>query len=371
MDDPRFGVFCAFGAAVLFGASTPLAKMLSGEVSPVLLAGLLYLGSGAGLLVWWALRSAWAAGPVTHRSRALTRRDLPWLAAAIATGGVLGPVLLMTGLAQLAAAEVALLLNLESVFTALLAWFVFREHFDRRIVLGMTLIVAGGVALAWSAETGATGAGVSPWAIVVIGACLAWAVDNNLTRKVSTGDPVLIAGLKGLAAGLTNTGIALALDHAFPAAPVVAAAGLVGLFGYGVSLVLFVLALRHLGTARTGAYFSTAPFVGAGWSLLLWPEVPGFAFWVAAALMAAGVWLHLSERHEHEHAHEPLAHTHRHVHDGHHQHAHDFPWDGTEPHTHFHVHVPLVHSHPHYPDIHHRHHHGGTEHTVFAQLNEP
>lgn len=183
------------------------------------------------------------------------------------------------------------------------------------------------------------------------------ALDNNLTRKVSAGDPLLIAGLKGLVAGLTNTGIALAIGHAFPAASIVAAAGLVGLFGYGVSLVLFVLALRHLGTARTGAYFSTAPFIGAGLALLLWPETPSLAFWVAAALMAAGVWLHLTERHEHEHAHEPLAHTHRHVHDEHHRHAHDFPWDGTEPHTHFHVHAPLVHSHPHYPDIHHRHRH--------------
>lgn len=349
------GIGCALGAALLFGASTPLAKLLVGELSPVLLAGLLYLGSGAGLLAGWGLRRAMTSVDSRHAAT-LTRSDLPWLAAAIALGGVLGPVLLMTGLAQLAAAEVALLLNLEGVFTALVAWFVFREHLDRRIAFGMGLIVAGGVVLAWT-PSGAPGAGISPWVFLVAGACLAWAFDNNLTRKVSGGDAVLIAALKGLVAGLTNIALALALGQALPAAALVAAAGLVGFAGYGVSLVLFVLALRQLGAARTGAYFSTAPFFGAALALGLWPELPSAGFWIAAALMAAGVWLHLTERHEHRHAHEELAHCHRHVHDEHHQHAHDFPWDGREPHTHHHVHAPLVHAHPHYPDIHHRHAH--------------
>ena len=348
----RSGIVSALGAAALFGASTPLAKLLVGAAPPVLLAGLLYLGSGVGLLGWWLWRRR--VGRET-REAALTRRDVPWLAGAILSGGVTGPVLVMLGLTHVAATSASLLLNLEGVFTALLAWFVFRENFDRRIAFGMAAIVAGGVLLSWPEEGGGS---TSLWALAIAGACLAWAIDNNLTRKIAAGDPVQIAGLKGLVAGFANTGIALALGHAFPSAVVTTAAGVVGLLGYGVSLVLFVLALRHLGSARTGAYFSTAPFIGAALSLVLWREAPGTLFWVAAGLMAAGVWLHLTERHAHRHEHEPLAHAHRHVHDAHHRHDHDFAWDGTEPHTHFHQHAPLVHSHPHYPDIHHRHRHG-------------
>ncbi|MEK7816171.1 MAG: DMT family transporter [Pseudomonadota bacterium] len=345
----RPGIFEALAAAALFGASTPLAKLLVGAVPPVLLAGLLYLGSGIGLLGWWLWRRRTGREP---REAALTQRDVPWLAGAILAGGVVGPVLLMLALAHVPASSASLLLNLEGVFTALLAWFVFRENFDRRIALGMALIVAGGVVLAWPDEAAG---GPSLWLLAIAGACLAWAIDNNLTRKVSAGDPVQIAGLKGLLAGIANTGIALAMGHALPGAPAIVAAGLVGLLGYGVSLVLFVLALRRLGSARTGAYFSTAPFLGAALSLSLLREAPGLAFVGAAGLMAAGVWLHMTERHEHPHAHESLAHDHAHVHDEHHRHAHDFPWDGREPHAHFHVHAPLVHSHPHYPDLHHRH----------------
>jgi drug/metabolite transporter (DMT)-like permease len=343
------GVLSALAAAALFGASTPFAKLLVGSMPPILLAGLLYLGSGIGLLGWWLWRR-WA-GHAT-REEALTRRDVPWLAGAILSGGVIGPVLLMLGLVYVAAAHASLLLNLEGVFTALLAWFVFKENFDRRIALGMALIVAGGVVLSWPVEAGV---GISLWALAIVGACLAWAIDNNLTRKVSAGDPVQIAGLKGLVAGLANTGIALSMGYVLPSAAAVTAAGVLGLLGYGVSLVLFVLALRHLGAARTGAYFSIAPFIGAVLSLVVLREAPELVFWGAAGLMAMGVWLHVTERHEHDHTHESLAHSHRHVHDAHHRHEHDFPWDGTEPHVHYHVHAPLVHSHPHYPDLHHRH----------------
>lgn len=348
----RSGIASALGAALFFGASVPLAKLLIGIVPPVLLAGLLYLGSGLGLLAWWAFRRLYA--PRGKREAALTRRELPWLAGATLAGGILGPVLLMWGLTHTSAASASLLLNLEGVFTAVVAWFVFREHFDRRIAFGMALIIAGGVFLSWS---GALGWRASLWTVAIVGACLCWAIDNNLTRRISAGDPVQIAGIKGLVAGLVNTGIALVLGHSFPSGGVILAAGVVGALGYGVSLVLFVVALRHLGTGRAGAYFSTAPFVGAAISLMWLPESPAWSFWVAAALMAGGVALHLIERHEHLHAHEPFGHTHRHVHDAHHHHAHDFPWDGLEPHTHFHVIGPDTHSHPHYPDIHHRHRH--------------
>jgi drug/metabolite transporter (DMT)-like permease len=342
-------VFAALAAALLFGASTPFAKVLVGAVPPVLLAGLMYAGSGIGL---WGVRLTRDAG---FARPSLSSAEWPWLVAAIIVGGVLGPVLLMYGLTRTSAADASLLLNLEGVLTALLAWIVFHENADRRIVLGMALIVAGGVVLAWpTAAAGRTG---MVGALSVAGACACWALDNNLTRKVSASDPWFIAGTKGLVAGMTNIGLALTLGAQLPAPALTAAAMGVGFVGYGVSLVLFVLALRGLGSARTGAYFSTAPFVGAAIAIAAFGEPVSWSFWLAAALMAAGVWLHLTEVHEHEHVHEPLTHAHAHRHDAHHQHEHAFEWDGREPHTHQHTHAALVHRHPHYPDVHHRHGH--------------
>jgi drug/metabolite transporter (DMT)-like permease len=346
---PNASVAAALLAAMLFGASTPFAKVLLGGVAPILLAGLLYLGSGTGL---WVLRVVRDRG---FKSAGLSRAEWPWLIGAIGAGGLLGPVLLMYGLTLTTAADASLLLNLEGVLTALLAWVVFRENADRRIVLGMTLIVGGGVALAWPA--GGAAATTLVGALAVAAACLCWAVDNNLTRKVAASDPVFIAATKGLVAGITNVALAVAFGARLPPAALVAAAMGVGFVGYGISLVLFVLALRGLGSARTGAYFSTAPFVGAAIAIVAFHEPVSWPFWLAAALMAGGLWLHLTEVHEHEHLHERLTHTHAHRHDAHHQHQHAFAWDGREPHTHEHSHEPLKHTHPHYPDIHHRHGH--------------
>ena len=352
-DTMQAGVLYAFLAAATFGASTPFAKILVGQVAPVTLAGLLYLGSGIGLLAWFLLRAA-RAGSDNDTSSRLTRSDLPWLAGAVLTGGIAGPVLLMVGLSSTPASASSLLLNMEGVLTSLLAWFVFKENFDRRIFIGMVLIVAGGVVLSWEQrpELGV------PWgALAIVGACLCWAVDNNLTRKISASDAVQIAGVKGLVAGSVNLGIALALGMPLPAPGSALLAGAVGFCGYGLSLVFFVLALRNLGTARTGAYFSIAPFIGAALSLIMLGDAPGTGFWLAGALMAAGIWLHLTERHEHEHVHVPLNHAHEHRHDAHHRHAHDFDWDGEEPHVHPHHHDPMTHRHAHVPDIHHRHRH--------------
>lgn len=349
----RGGVAFAFLAAVSFGVSTPLAKMLVGEMAPVMLAALLYLGSGMGLSAWFFMRRL---KPGTHRAagNALVGSDLPWLAGAIVCGGIAGPVLLMAGLVRTPATTASLLLNLEGVLTSLLAWFVFRENFDRRILLGMALIVAGGAVLGWE-QWPALGA---PWgALAIAAACLCWGVDNNLTRRIAAGDAVQIAASKGLVAGLVNLGISLSMGHALPSAGTVAFAGLIGLCGYGLSLVFFVLALRHLGAARTGAYFSTAPFIGAAIALALPGESGGPGFWVAGGLMAAGIWLHLTERHVHLHTHTAMVHSHAHVHDAHHRHSHDFDWDGSEPHSHWHQHQPLTHSHAHVPDIHHQHRH--------------
>lgn len=342
-------VIHALLAAALFGASTPLAKLLVGEISPWMLAGLLYLGSGLGLAAARLVRDrGWTPS-------GLTPGEWPWLLGAIFFGGVVAPLALMFGLTRTSGATASLLLNLEAVLTALIAWVVFKENADRRIVLGMLAIVAGGAVLSWSGSGAATSDRLGPLAILL--ACLCWAIDNNLTRRVSASDALFVASAKGIVAGSVNVGLAFALGAALPSGPILLATLAVGLLGYGISLVLFVLALRGLGTARTGAYFSTAPFIGAAVSLVLLGESTSTAFWLATALMAWGVWLHLTEHHEHEHAHEPMEHSHRHVHDEHHQHAHAFPWAGNEPHEHWHRHEALVHKHPHYPDIHHRHSH--------------
>ena len=346
------GAGLALLSALLFGASTPLAKVLLRDIDPWMLAGLLYLGSGLGLIAVRALVRVLGSGA---RSEAAIRGGgWMWLALAILSGGIIAPVLLMVGLAHTAASSAALLLNLEGVLTALLAWFVFRENFDRRIALGMAAIVAGGLVLTWGGPLGLS-AVLGP--VMIAGACLAWAVDNNLTRKVSQTDPVQIALLKGCVAGVVNVAIAFGLGSALPPLGVLGAAVVVGFAGYGVSLVLFVVALRHIGTARTGAYFSLAPFFGGLVAVLLLREAVTVEIVAAGSLMALGVWLHLTERHEHEHGHEEMAHEHRHAHDKHHQHSHDGSEPPGEPHSHWHVHAQLRHSHAHFPDIHHRHEH--------------
>lgn len=349
--DPSMNVSVlhALIAAALFGASTPLAKLLGVQVSPILLAGLLYLGSGLGLS---ALRFVRDRG---WKPSGLGTGEWPWLLGAIGFGGVLAPVALMFGLTRTSGASASLMLNLESVLTALLAWVVFKENADRRIVIGMLAIVAGGVVLSWPQEAVSAQDWTGPLAVAF--ACFCWAIDNNLTRKVSASDALFIAGSKGLVAGLVNCTLALFIGTQLPVATSLVPIMLVGFLGYGVSLVMFVLALRGLGSARTGAYFSTAPFLGAGISILLLGESISLMFLLAAALMAVGVWIHLMENHVHEHQHEPLEHDHRHTHDEHHQHTHGFDWDGAEPHSHPHVHTPMRHSHAHFPDVHHRHGH--------------
>ncbi len=338
------GVLAALAAALLFGASAPIAKRLLQNVSPWMLAGLFYLGSGVGLGGYrWVRRSP----PVS-----LQHGEAGWLAGAVLAGGVAGPVLLMFGLTGMPASGAALLLNAEGVLTAVIAWVVFKENFDRRIGLGMLAIAGGAVILSWPGE--ARFAGAVP-ALAILGACLCWAIDNNLTRKVALADATWIATVKGTVAGSVNLGLGFLLGAAMPAWQMVPVAMLVGLLAYGLSLVLFVVGMRHLGTARTGAYFSVAPFFGAVLALLSGePVTPPLV--LAGALMALGIWLHLTERHEHPHAHEPMEHSHAHVHDEHHQHAHDFPFAAGTKHTHLHRHEPMVHTHAHFPDAHHQGH---------------
>lgn len=345
------GIHYALLAAILFGITTPFAKLLTAQIAPQMLAGLLYMGSGLGLAIWLILKRRTNSH---NRQAQLHSKDLPWLIGAIVFGGAVAPVLLMVGLTFTAASSASLLLNLEGVFTAVIAWFIFKEHFDRRIVFGMLLIVAGGILLSWQENALST----FTWqAAAIIGACFCWAIDNNLTRKISGGDAVQIACLKGLTAGAVNLCIALVLGNTFPHLTYMTTTLLLGFFGYGMSLVLFVLALRNLGAARTGAYFSVAPFVGLLIAILFLGESTTLLFWLATLCMAAGVWLHLSEYHAHMHTHEPLEHTNLHTHDEHHQHTHTIAWDGKTAHAHPHKHLPLMHSHPHFPDLHHLHQH--------------
>jgi len=337
-------------SAALFGLSAPAAKMLLRETDPWMLAGLLYLGSGVGLGVGALARRR--VGRAVASESPLRGADLPWLAGAIGCGGVAGPLLLMFGLAAGSAAQASLLLNLESVFTVVLAWWLVGEQVGPRIAIGMGAIAGGAVVLSWGGPVALDVSGM-----LVAAACLAWAVDNNFTRHLSGRDPVQIAAIKGLVAGAVNVVIALARGGPAPELPLLAAAMAVGFAGYGISLVLFVLALRHLGTARTGAYFATAPFVGAIASVLLLGEPVSPALLAAAVMMGVGVWLHLTERHEHAHGHDAVEHDHVHEHDVHHRHEHPAGVPPREPHAHPHTHAGLRHAHPHYPDLHHRHEH--------------
>ncbi len=342
------GVLAALLAALLFGAGTPLAKLLLTSLNPWLLAGLLYLGSGLGMTLYRLISGAQRV----H----LARHEWPWLLGAVLSGGVIAPVLLMFGLRGMPASGASLLLNAEGVFTALLAWFAFKENFDRRIAIGMLAILAGAAILNWPSQSNQTGASFWP-ALAILGACLAWGLDNNLTRKVSLTDATWIAAVKGLTAGLVNLAIAALLGiSALPSLLTISTAMLVGLFAYGISLALFVVALRHLGTARTGAYFSVAPFFGAMLALAMGDAIT-LPLLIAGVLMAIGVWLHLSENHMHVHQHEPMEHEHEHVHDEHHQHEHDQPVAPGTKHRHGHRHDDLTHAHPHFPDSHHTHDH--------------
>jgi drug/metabolite transporter (DMT)-like permease len=262
--------------------------------------------------------------------------------------------LLMLGLSRTPAATASLLLTMEGAATALLAWFVFHENFDRRIALGMACLVAGAAMVSWSG-TPTLESLVGPLAIVA--ACIAWGIDNNLTRKVSLADPLQIVQLKGLIAGPVNLLLGLWAGGSLPGPLGMLIAALVGFVCYGLSLALFVVALRHLGAARSGAYFSTAPFIGAATAVIASQQPLTIQLIGAGALMAVGVWLHVTERHAHVHTHARMVHAHAHTHDEHHRHTHGPQDPPGEPHTHAHEHEALTHSHPHVPDMHHDHRH--------------
>ncbi|MGH7821371.1 MAG: EamA family transporter, partial [Candidatus Binatia bacterium] len=344
----------ALAAALLFGATTPAAKLLLDGVDPVVLAGFLYLGSGLALGLLSLLRGRRALA-------GLSRADLPWLAGAIASGGVLAPVALLWGLARIPASSASLLLSFEASFTALLAALLFREHVGARVAVALGAMTAAGALLAGG---GLQAGELAGFAAVTL-ACLAWALDNNLTREIAHADARTIATLKGLFAGSVNLAAALAAGAELPALSGLGGALGVGAIGYGVSLSLYVVALRELGSSRTAGFFATAPVFGAALSVVWVGEPMTASLLAAAALMAAGVRVILSESHSHAHRHPPMEHAHRHVHDEHHRHPHE-GGEAPEPHVHRHRHEEVVHEHPHAPDLHHRHGHSGNVLVVLA-----
>lgn len=339
-------IIFAIVSALLFGFGAPLARLLLNDTSPQMLAGLLYLGSGSGLALWRLWR------PSQGQEAPLRRKDLPALGLMVICGGLLGPWLLMEGLQHTDAARGSLLLNLESVATLLIAWLILREAVDRRLLLGALAIVAGSLCLSWQGQGHASQGG---WLITA--ACLCWGIDNNATNRLSHADPVRLAMLKGLIAGPWNLLLAVAAGHALPAIGISLTAMLLGLLAYGLSLVLYILASRGLGAARSAAYFALAPFAGAAFAIVILHQPLTGLMILAALLMALGVGLHLLEDHAHEHQHEAMEHEHRHRHDEHHQHDHHPDDPPGEWHSHPHRHAPLRHSHAHYPDLHHRHRH--------------
>ena len=342
-------------AALFFGLSAPLAKLLLKDIPPVALAGLLYLGAFSGLAFFAAVRRPNAArrGP-TSRDAPLRGRDLPWLAGAVLTGGVAGPILLMAGLERTSGVAASLLLSLEGIATASIAALLFREPSGRRTWAAAGAMALAGTLTAWSPERGGFDA-LGP--LLVLGAMICWGVDNNLTRNISDRDPVLIAGIKGLVAGSVSLGLSAALGEGFSPGPSAPLALVVGAICYGFSLVLFILSLRRLGAFRTGALFSLAPFAGAAASIPILGEPVGLNLVPAAALMAAGVILIAGEKHAHSHRHSRMTHVHGHVHGDLH-HGHDHPAGVSEPHCHEHTHEETDHVHGHWPDTHHRHGHG-------------
>lgn len=342
------GAALGLAAAALFGASAPVAKVLLGEISPVLLAGLLYLGAAIGL---WTHRLL--SGPT--KEAGLGPGDTPKLAAVVLSGGICGPVLMLLGLGRVTALTGSLLLNLEAPFTVLLAVLLFREHLGRYAAIAVALIVSGAIVL--KLEPGALGADTAGVTLLA-GACACWAVDNNLTQRLSLKDPFAIVRVKTLVAGATNTALGLLVSSAPLPSPRFALAALVlGSLSYGVSVVLDAFALRLIGAAREAAYFATAPFVGALAAVLLVGDALRWHDGLAMLVMAAGVGFLLRERHSHPHSHDELSHEHLHTHDEHHQHEHQPGDPPGEPHSHLHRHAPLVHEHPHVPDAHHRHRH--------------
>jgi drug/metabolite transporter (DMT)-like permease len=339
-------------SAVLFGLSAPFSKLLLGSIPSVMLAALLYLGAFMGL-VSYSMIGKQIKGLNNSKAASLEKRDIPWLIGAIAAGGAAAPISLMLGLNLTSGFSASLLLNLEGICTAIIAVIIFRESAGRNLWWALLCMTAAGVMISWDPNQSKFNF-LGPLLVVLATVC--WGIDNNFTRQISEKNPVQITWIKGLAAGTISLSIALMLGNRIAFRVNILYALILGALSYGISLVLFIQALKGLGSSRTGAFFSMGPFIGALISLLVfrtqveWLMIPAFL------LMAIGIWLIVGERHAHAHAHAAVTHTHSHSHDElHHLHTHPQPIGGT--HSHEHTHSELNHVHAHWPDTSHRHAH--------------
>jgi drug/metabolite transporter (DMT)-like permease len=339
----RSGVRDCALAALLFGASTPAASVIADDMRPLVLAGLLYLGAALAVSPWWI------AHPPTVGA---LRREWGLLTLAIVAGGAVGPALLTAGLVDTPAATASLLLNMELVATVVLAATLFREHLGGNMILAALLITAAGVLLVW--EPGAT---INASALLIVGACACWGLDNSVTSRIDQINPQHVTFLKGVVAGSVNLAFGLVITGSGDVSGwSIAGALVVGMLGYGASITLWVRGAQQLGAARGQVIFATAPFLGAVLAWLVLADSIEVVQLVAMALAAIGVALSLRSAHEHRHRHGLVEHTHEHGHpDDHHDHDHSDDFTGR--HRHVHEHRQLVHSHPHVPDLHHRHDH--------------
>ena len=339
-------------SAVLYGLSIPASKVLLRQIPPVALAGWLYLGAFLGLAGYAMVKKCFGRSK-NEEAPPLERKDYPWLAGAILSGGILGPICLLSGLSMISGTAASLLQNLEGVATALIAVLIFKENAGRRIWLALAFMTFAGIFLSW--DPGQNKFAVSG-SLLVLAGVIFWGLDNNLTRRISDKNPIQISRIKVFIAGFFNLALAGALGLKMPFQPVLIFGVLLGALSYGLSLVLFIKALPRLGSFRTGAFFSVAPFAGAVVSLAVLPEPAKWVLAPGALFMVLGVYLIINEQHAHYHRHEKLVHAHAHGHgDGHHLHPHEEKIEG--PHSHAHAHEELDHIHGHWPDIHHRHRH--------------
>lgn len=337
-------------AAILFGVSAPLSKALLGSVQPTVLASLLYFGCGLGVLVFKFTKTLFIK---EKKESGISKKDIPWLAGVILTGGVAAPIILMFSLKATPAATASLLLNFEAIATALIAALFFKESLGRRVWIAIAVMTAAAVILTWS-STGKWGISIGTAGIVA--ACLLWGADNNLTRMISLKDPLTITIVKGIGAGAVSLMISLWTSAAFPGVELMILALILGAFSYGISIVLFILSMRQLGAARTSAFFGSAPFIGAIISIVIFGESPAPQFYISLPVMIIGAILIIKEKHQHIHIHENIQHDHKHSHDDlHHNHVHEDGFLGV--HSHAHLHERIEHDHPHMPDTHHRHNH--------------
>jgi drug/metabolite transporter (DMT)-like permease len=345
------GVIAALISALLFSLSAPLGKLLLQDIPPLLLAGLLYLGCGLGLAALTSFRRLVSRHDPTCVESKLRGLDYLYLGGAVLAGGVAAPIFLLYGLLTVSAGTASLLLNSEAILTVFIAALIFKESVTKWVWGAFSFMVAAALLLTIKSETAFWQ--LEPGTTLVILACFMWALDNNLTRKIAHRDPVSIARIKGLAAGVTSLTAGFFMGDFLPAPETMLPALLLGALSYGASLVFFIYALRHLGTARTVVCFSAAPILGALASIFILGEPITQRLILAAIMTVCSIGFLVRENHDHEHEHEAVFHEHRHRHDEHHQHEH--PGDWQEPHNHGHFHAALLHSHAHTPDLHHSH----------------